>query len=133
MIDPVPRVLFLCPHGAAKSVAAAAFLSLAAARRGFAVVVDNAGTHPDPEINPIVLARLESDRLPNPGVPRLVTGRDLRAADRIISIGCDLGDLATDRHVEVWSVPDFSVDPGAAFAAIERQVDALVADLASER
>ena len=42
------RVLFMCPHGAAKSVLASAYFRRLAKERGLNVEVDSAGTEPDP-------------------------------------------------------------------------------------
>src|SRR5262245_44043426 len=47
-----PRVLFVCLHGAAKSVVAAAHFRRVAAARGLAVDAAAAGTEPDPELAP---------------------------------------------------------------------------------
>ena len=41
-----PTVLFMCPHGAAKSVLASAYFKQLAAARGLRVRVDAAGTEP---------------------------------------------------------------------------------------
>ena len=41
-----PTVLFLCPHGAARSVLASAYFQRAAKERGLNVRVDAAGTDP---------------------------------------------------------------------------------------
>ncbi len=46
------RVLFLCPHGAAKSVLASSHFARLAKERGLRVRVDFAGTEPDPRFRP---------------------------------------------------------------------------------
>ena len=42
-----PMVLFMCPHGAAKSVLASAYFQREAKARGLKVIVESAGTDPD--------------------------------------------------------------------------------------
>ena len=57
-----PRILFVCLHGAAKSVLAAADCERLAASRGLRVTADFAGTEPDADIAPKVAAALR-DRI----------------------------------------------------------------------
>src|SRR5262249_4403189 len=61
---PSPRVLFVCLHGAAKSVVAAAHFRRLAAARGLAVDAVAAGTEPDPELAPAAVKGLAADGLP---------------------------------------------------------------------
>lgn len=122
-------VLFLCPHNAAKSVAAAAFASQVASREGLDLHATTAGTDPDAEVLPVVRARLEADGLAVTQQPRLITAAELLAADVVVNIGCDVDELPAARPVEDWQIPNFSDDPPAAFAALEQQAAALVARL----
>ncbi|MGI9607893.1 MAG: hypothetical protein ACR2P0_17325 [Acidimicrobiales bacterium] len=123
------NVLFLCPHNAAKSVAAAAFLERASADRGLDVLVKTAGTEPDPEVNPIVRNRLVADGLPVEVVPRAVSDDDLKAADIVVNIGCDLAGRPGADATRDWNIPNFSDNPIAAFAAIESHVATLLTEL----
>ena len=125
-------LVFLCPHNAAKSVMAAAFFDRLAAERGLGFRADSAGTEPDDEPSPAVVAALREEGIDVAGHrPRLVGRRDLVAAHRVISLGCDLGDLAPSGvRVERWDdVPPASRDLAAAREAIRRHVEALVTDL----
>ena len=45
-------VVFMCPHGAAKSVLASAYFERLAKERGLNVRVESAGTDPDPTASP---------------------------------------------------------------------------------
>ena len=86
-----PQVLFLCPHGAAKSVLASTYFKAMAAERGLRVRVDFAGTEPDPQIAPKVREHLQRQGLEvTSAAPREVTAADIDAADLVISLGCDL-------------------------------------------
>lgn len=57
-VPPPARLLFVCLHGAAKSVIAARHLERLAAARGLRIAADFAGAEPDPEIAPRVVAAL---------------------------------------------------------------------------
>jgi arsenate reductase (thioredoxin) len=56
-VSHVPRVPFVCLHGAAKSVVAAEHLRRLAAARGVRLEVATAGIEPDDEIAPPVDGR----------------------------------------------------------------------------
>ena len=53
-----PTVLFMCPHGAAKSVLASAYFQRLAKERGLNVRVESAGTEPDAQVAPAVASHL---------------------------------------------------------------------------
>ena len=94
------RVLFLCPHGAAKSVLASTYFRRLAKERGLNVIVDSAGTDPDPSVSPPLGVHLAQQGYPvSTEKPRLVTADDLARADVIVSLGCDLTRSPTAGHV----------------------------------
>src|SRR5918993_1523197 len=80
-----PSVLFLCPHGAAKSVLASAYFKAVAAERGLRVRVDFAGTEPDAEIAPKVHEHLRQQGLEPSSLPRRGTSADVEQGDVGIS------------------------------------------------
>ena len=124
---PAPTVLFMCPHGAAKSLMASAYFQKLAKERGLNVRVDSAGTEPDPQLSKGVVAHLEKNGYAIPiEKPRAATAADMRGADVVISMGCDLSKLPSPKGVvKNWSVPDFSADFNAAEQAHPRsQVNA---------
>ena len=67
-----PRVLFVCLHGAAKSVVAAAHFRKLTAQRGLAVEAAAAGTEPDAEMGPLAVKGLAAGHAVRPafGVAR---------------------------------------------------------------
>lgn len=123
------NVLFLCPHNAAKSVAAAAFFTATASERGLTATVTTGGTDPDADVLPVVRQQLVHEGLAFDATPQQVTGADLDRADVVVNIGCDPARLPTNRPLVDWTIPDFSMDAEVAFAAIRTHVDALVEDL----
>src|SRR4029079_13650786 len=79
------NVLFMCPHGAAKSVLATAEFKKEAGARGLDIDVQPVGTEPDPEVAPAVAAHLKSQGIEVPiAKPRLVSPEDLSAADMVV-------------------------------------------------
>jgi protein-tyrosine-phosphatase len=128
-----PTVLFMCPHGAAKSVLASAYFQRAAKERGLNVRVLAAGTDPDPQVSPAVVAHLKKNGYEVPvATPRRATAEDLAAADVVISLGCDLKDLPAGPGTLVqWDdVPAPSENFAGAEDAIRQRVMALVDELA---
>ena len=128
-------VLFMCPHGAAKSVLASAYFQRLAKERGLNVRVDSAGTDPDPEIAPAVAKHLKSNGFEVPvAKPRRATDEDIAKADIVISLGCDLGDLPKPRgRLERWDeVPAPSENFARADEAIRKRVIELVDELVRE-
>jgi protein-tyrosine-phosphatase len=122
-------VLFVCLHGAAKSVLAAADFKRLAAERGLAVTADSAGTEPDPAIAPGVVAALHAEGVElGQRRPRRVTAAETARADRVISFGCELGEATpTAVPVERWDdVPAVSENLPLARAAIRLHLDRLL-------
>lgn len=126
-------VIFLCPHNAAKSVAAAAYFERAAAERGLDVAITTAGTEPDEIVMPAVRSHLEQQGYLVDAVPRLVEPGDL-TVDHVVNMGCDLGDLAVGLGVERWDdVPTVSDGVEASLAAIEMRAAELADRIAAAR
>lgn len=125
-------VLFMCPHGAAKSVLASAYFQRLAKERGLNVRVDAVGTDPDPAVSTVVAEHLKKNGYEVPVTkPRAVTARDLDAADVVISLGCEVNRLpATPRNLRKWDeVPGPGENFSAADESIRRRVIALVEEL----
>jgi arsenate reductase (thioredoxin) len=127
-----PLVLFVCRHGAAKSVLAAAELDRLAKVAGVRVDVRAAGIEPDETIAPAVLAVLPGDARRNMPRPRTVTANDVAEASRTITFDIAASDLpglpsAWDR----WDgLPSAGDDPVGYIAALTPHVEALVHRLA---
>lgn len=126
------HILFVCLHGAAKSVLAATHFQRLAQRRGLRMEAIFAGTEPDPAIAPRVVAELLAEGIDVRGAqPRRVTSADVASATRIVSFGCDLNALAPSVPVDRWddvpAVSDgYEVAREAIDARLTRLVDSLV-------
>jgi arsenate reductase len=135
-MGPTRTILFLCPHNAAKSVLAAAYFDTMAVKRGLPFRADSAGTEPNEQPSPAVVAALQADGIDVAGhQPRLVTVEDLATAYRVISLGCDVESIVTSSvQVDRWDdVPPASRDLAASREAIRCHLDALLDQLAAER
>ncbi len=112
------RIVFLCPHNAAKSITAAAHMQQHADRRGLDVEISTGGTDPDDIVGPAVAARLAADGMPTTETPKLATAEQLDNADYVINIGCDPDRLPTAAPLVDWTVPNFSDDFEVAYASL---------------
>jgi arsenate reductase (thioredoxin) len=120
-----PRVLFVCLHGSAKSLIALEHFRRLAAERGVHVEASSAGTEPDTELPPNVVQGLLGDGIDVRGRrPRQLTRPDLESASRVVTFGCELGELTPPGlAIERWDdVPAVSED-------FKRARDAIVARL----
>jgi protein-tyrosine-phosphatase len=126
---PEDTVLFVCLHGAAKSLVAARHLERLARERGISIRAEYAGTEPDPELTPAAVAGLRAEGLDANGHrPRRVTADDIGRATRVIAFGCDLGALAPGVPVERWDdIPAIAENYRAARDAIVSRLPALLA------
>ena len=128
-----PRVVFVCLHGAAKSVVGAAHFRRLAAAHGLSVDAVAAGTEPDAELAPGAVKGLAGDGLrASTSRPRPVTLYDLDSATRVVSFGCDIAP-AKGQRVEQWDVPAVSDGYAAARDRIVENVERLVSELAAGR
>ena len=127
-----PFVLFVCLHGAAKSVIASEYFRRLATERGIAAETDCAGTEPDAAIPPAVVRGLLGDGMDVGALrPRAVTHGDLERASRLVAFGCDLADMTPSSiTVERWDdVPAVSDDYSRARDVIAARVRTLVDEL----
>jgi arsenate reductase (thioredoxin) len=122
-------VLFVCEHGSAKSVVAAAHFNRLAAERGLALRAISRGTDPDSAIHPAAATGLSADGLRPPGEPRRLSASDLETAARVVAFSDLPAEYATAVPVEVWTVPPVSESYPAArdsiVARLERLLDSL--------
>lgn len=124
-------ILFVCEHGAAKSVVAAAHFNRLANEAGLRVRAVARGTDPDATLTPQAVAGLTQDGLkPIDDAPVSLTSADITGAGRVIAFGSLLlpaGATAT----ESWThVPAVSEDYARARDAMMPELQRLVRELA---
>jgi protein-tyrosine-phosphatase len=129
----IPVILFVCEHGAAKSVIAASHFNRLAKQRGLRYRAIARGTHPDEVVAPAAAEGLRAEGIDVTGLkPRRVSAADVDTAARIVALGCDLSSLSQGKQSKVlhWDdVPVVSQDYGAARDALVQRVQALMRDL----
>lgn len=128
-----PKIVFVCEHGAAKSVIAAKELEKLARERGISIQAVSRGARPDPDIPPPVRTGLKADGIEIGTMkPVQVKPEDLRDAAIVISFGPDLSTVAEQKlRVEDWSAtPDVSGNFPAARDYIVKRLQTLLDQIA---
>jgi protein-tyrosine-phosphatase len=127
-----PHVAFVCLHGSAKSVIAAAHFQSLAEARGLSLPATSAGTEPDAALPPQVVAGLRQDGLDVAGVrPQAAAAATLGKATHVVTFGPDVGQWVPDGcQVTYWKdVPAVADGYDAARTEILRRVTRLVDSL----
>jgi len=131
-----PTVVFVCEHGAAKSVIATAYFNKIAAERRLPYRAQFRGTDPQAELSVKVIEGLRADGVAVPaGKPAAITDGDVRAATHVFAIGCTLPAKALESGKAAdWSdVPEVSEGYRASRDAIVKHVTALIDELQRSR
>jgi arsenate reductase len=135
------KVLFVCVHNAGRSQMAAALFNALAREWGLDWTADSAGTEPAERVHPEVVAVMAELGIDLSGVrPRLLTNEDIEAADRVITMGCEVDagicPAVFIKNVEDWGLPDPKGRPLEEVRAIRdevrRRVEALFDQLAAQ-
>ena len=85
------KVVFVCLHGAAKSVIAAEHFRRRAAAADLDVEVSSGGVEPDTQVPPPVVSGLGEEGFDVAGlVPPALSDTELASADVVVSFGCDI-------------------------------------------
>jgi arsenate reductase (thioredoxin) len=129
---PEQTVVFVCEHGAAKSVVAAALFNARAVERKLPFRARSRGVTPDPTLLPQAVAGLKADRLePGQDAPIRLDRADVDHAAAVIAFDPLPTDAAGHARVETWdAVPPVSVDYATARDAMVPRIDALLDALA---
>ena len=126
------KVVFVCEHGSAKSIIAAAEFKRVAAERCMDLNILARGTNPDAELPKLVRDGLKADGHDVGALqPTKVSEEDLKGATKIVSFGPDLTPWLTDgAKVADWSAtPSLINDYRAARDYIRKQLELLAKDL----
>jgi arsenate reductase (thioredoxin) len=130
-----PSIVFVCEHGAAKSVVATAYFNKLAAERGLPYRATFRGTTPQDTLSVRAVEGLKADGLAIPsGTPATISESDITEATHIFAIGCTLPAAAakSGKAADWTDVPDHR---GYALMrdAIVRHVTTLLDDLQKRR
>jgi arsenate reductase len=126
-----PTVVFVCEHGAAKSVIATTYFNKIAEERGLRARAVYRGINPQADLSAGALKGLRDDGLTVPErKPSMISQTDVDTATVIFAIGCTLPSNATaSGKADTWD--DVPEDKGysATRDAIKRHVERLIDDL----
>ncbi|HMC23569.1 MAG TPA: hypothetical protein VKL19_17065 [Thermoanaerobaculia bacterium] len=130
-------MLFMCPHGGAKSLIAASYFNRMAAEKNLPfTAVAVAAEDPYKSVPAPIADFLEKDGFHVRSFkPRPVSRADLRNASKVISVGCDLSKVDTrGTAVETWDdVPLVDAGLTQSAAAIRKHVILLIDQIGSSR
>jgi protein-tyrosine-phosphatase len=132
MITKTSTIVFVCEHGAAKSVIAAAYFNKLANEKGLNLLAVARGTNPDQELSPKTVKGLMEDGLqPTELAPQKLLPADIESAQKIIAF-CNLSDDEYHQIVEIehWDgVQPVSENYQIARNAIVEHLNRLMAEI----
>lgn len=98
------KIIFVCEHGAAKSVIAASYFNKMAKERNLDYIAECRGTFPDSVVAPVIKDNLTREKVFDPNTkPRKLLISDTTNVERIILFTSLPSDLKTDIKTENWS------------------------------
>lgn len=123
-----PRIVFICEHGTAKSIIAAAYFNKLARENHLNLTAIARGTLPDAELSSKTITGLREDGLtPIESIPTKLDREVLESAQRVISFCTLLNEYSPKASVEYWdNVPPVSEDYGRARDAIVARLKELI-------
>ena len=126
-----PTVVFVCEHGAAKSVIATAYFNKIAAERGLRARAVYRGVNPDTELSASASKGLREDGLTVPAErPSRIAAGDVERAGVIFAIGCTLPPHAlASGKADNWNDVPGDQGYGPMRDAIRKHVGRLIEDL----
>lgn len=126
------QIVFVCEHGAAKSVVASEYFNKLAAERGLAARAISRGAEPQAALSRAAVEGLAGDGLsPALAAPRPLAASEVRGAARVVAFDCAQPAMKLVGKKDVcWDdVPAVSEDYGRARDAIRAHVEAMIAQL----
>ena len=131
-MDEPAKILFVCEHGAAKSIIAAAYFNKLAHERGLNLQAIARGTEPDDQVSPVTIQGLAQDGLTSTeSIPQKLLPNEITSVQHVIAFG-DLFNKEDYQDVEIenWNeVPPVSKDYQVARDAIVEQLHQLIAKM----
>jgi protein-tyrosine-phosphatase len=132
---PPAAVVFVCEHGAAKSVVASQYFNKLAAERGLAVRAIARGADPQAELSVSAVKGLTEDGLPpDLGTPRPLTASDVRGSARVVAFDCEQPAMKALRSMDLcWDdVPATGDEYARARDRIRAHVEAMVEQMVAQ-
>ncbi|MGE0128034.1 MAG: hypothetical protein AB7U82_08140 [Blastocatellales bacterium] len=133
--EQTPVIVFVCEHGAAKSIVSAAHFNKLAQERGLNFRAIARGINPDQQIAPIAAKGLKADELkPDESAPKKISKDDLFGARRVITFYLLPDGYPGEVKVESWDgVPPMNEDYGKAREWLIGRINRLLEELKAEK
>lgn len=125
------KIIFVCEHGAAKSIIAAAYFNKLASEANLDLRAIARGTSPDAELSPNTISGLQADGLsPTESVPQKLSLAEIESAQRVVAF-CELPEEYRNKTViEQWDgIPPVSEDYDKARDAIVKRIHRLINEI----
>jgi arsenate reductase len=129
------EVVFICEHGAAKSVVASEYFNKLAAERGLAVRAIARGADPQADLSVSAVKGLKGDGLPPKlDTPRPLTAGELRSSARVVAFDCEQPTMKALKGMDAcWDdVPGVSEDYARARDTIRTHVAEMVEQMLAQ-
>jgi arsenate reductase len=126
-------ILFICEHGSAKSIVAAAHFNRIAESNGIHIEAISRGTNPDEVVPDKINRLLEGDGFPaHNSKPVRLTPADLNKADYVVSFSVLPPSFGNPVKVESWNIPSFEAGYPAARDSIIHSIERLLRRIDNE-
>ncbi|MGH9884833.1 MAG: hypothetical protein ACREBE_04860 [bacterium] len=125
----VTDVVFVCEHGAAKSVVASEYFNKLAAERGITARAIARGADPQADLSVSAVKGLKADGLPPKlAAPHPLTAAEVRSSARIVAFDCEQPTMKALKSMDTcWDdVPNVSDDYARARDAIRAHVATMI-------
>jgi arsenate reductase len=126
-------VVFVCEHGSAKSIIAAAHFNRIAESKALPYRAISRGVHPDAEIPANIKAGLLEDGLDvSAWKPKLIANDDVGKAERVVTLQCELpksNSIESSKLVEWDGIPPVSDGFTKTRSAIVERIEELLKTL----
>jgi arsenate reductase (thioredoxin) len=125
------KIIFVCEHGAAKSVIAASYFNKMAKERNLSYTAECRGTDPDSEVSKGAKEGLTKDKVFDPNTkPKKLLSSDTANVERIILFTPLPSDLKTNIKTENWSnIQNLDADYEKRRDAIVKKINELLDSL----
>jgi arsenate reductase (thioredoxin) len=130
-MNQISKIIFVCEHGAAKSILAASYFNKVANEKGLNIQAIARGTNPDEVLSPKAIQGLAEDGLQaTESIPQKLLVEEVKSAQKIITF-CELSkEYQQGIEIEEWSgVPPVSESYEIARDAILQKLNSLLKQL----
>jgi arsenate reductase (thioredoxin) len=126
-------ILFICEHGSAKSIVAAAHFAKLARQEGLNVHVISRGINPDKSIPEAINSHLVEDGLErHDKAPMQLTKGDIANSDYVIAFNSLPETYRSAKNIENWNIPSFEAGYSIAKDSILLNIKTIIGKIKSD-